>query len=190
MVYSFYQKNSIVKLLSISIAVLSICGSLFASEPLPALSEQINAIQNSKATRTAVERKMDSKLLMLTREASGLVGVPGAPHLKSNVHCQPDGRVLVDLSVLPTDDLTAAVQASGGDVIYESLRWQSVRVCLPPAALHGIAAREDVRRISRTTKVITHTVSVTSEGDKAHRADVVRTDFGVNGTGIKVGDRP
>jgi hypothetical protein len=36
-------------------------------------------------------------------------------------------------------------------------------------------------------QVITNVGSVTSQGDKTHKADVARTTFGVDGTGVKVG---
>lgn len=158
------------------------------AEPAPSLLEsQIAAIQKAKAERTPTERKLDSKLLMLCREACGEEPIPGAPKMRSNLETRKDGCVLVDLSAVPSPALTAAVKKLDGEVIYESPRWESVRVAVPPAALVTLAGRRDIRRISRTTEPAAHTGSVTSQGDRAHRADVARTDFGVDGTGVTVG---
>ncbi|HTM09644.1 MAG TPA: putative Ig domain-containing protein [Verrucomicrobiae bacterium] len=42
-------------------------------------------------------------------------------------------------------------------------------------------------RFAREAAAIAHTGNVTSQGDAAMRADVARTSFGVDGTGVKVG---
>ena len=173
--------------------LLAACGllapgrSLAQSNLSPAVSAQINAIQAEKTARTPAENKLESKLLYLSREVAGQPAVAGAPDLKSRVSLEADGRVLVDISAVPSADLSAAITNAGGTVIYESPRWKSVRATLPPAALASIAARADVKHIAKGEKPRTHAGSVTSEGDATHLAGLSRTNYGVDGTGIKVG---
>ena len=170
------------------LGALVITGSAFAQSNLsPAVSGQINAIQTEKAARTPAENKIQSKLLYLSRETAGQLAVAGAPDLKSRVTLEADGRVLVDISAAPSADLSAAIINAGGTVVYESPRWKSVRALLPPAALAGIAARADVKFVAKGEKPITHAGSVTSEGDATMLAGYARTNYGVDGTGIKVG---
>ncbi len=171
----------------VPVALLALAATAFAEEFSPAVTAQMSAVQAEKAARTPVERKLGSQLHYLTREMAGQRAVEGAPKLRSRVELEKDGRVLVDIAVAPSEDLRKAITAAGGTVIYESPRWSSVRASVPPAALATLAARVDVKRIRQGDKPIPHTGSVTSEGDRAHKADTSRVDFGVDGTGINVG---
>ncbi len=164
-----------------------ITGSAFAQNITPAVSGQINAIQTEKASRTVEQRKLDSQLLYLSREVAGQSAVAGVPTLQSRVERQADGRVVVDIAATPSAELAKAITDAGGTVIYESPRWNSVRVSLPPGALVGIAARADVQFIKRGAKPDAHTGPVLNESDAAHKAGLTRTNYGVNGSGIKVG---
>ncbi len=151
------------------------------------VAQQLSAIIAEKSNRTPAERKLDSQLLYLSRESVGQAAVSGAPGVESRVAIEDDGQVVVDISASPSADLSQAIENTGGRVIYESPRWNSVRASLPPGALAGIAARSDVRRVAKGSNPIAHTGPVNSEGDPAHRADFARTNFGVDGSGVKVG---
>ncbi len=157
--------------------------SVTASSSVPA--SQMKAIASEKTARTPAQRKLDSALLYLSREAAGQPAVTGVPSLKSRVERQPDGRVVVDIAAVPSPELRAAIRAAGGIVIYESPRWSSVRASLPPSAFEVLALRTDINRIARGAKMTRHTV--TNESDAAHKANTARTDFGATGAGIKVG---
>ncbi|YCM46682.1 hypothetical protein V2O64_11690 [Verrucomicrobiaceae bacterium 227] len=164
-----------------------LAGTAHAQETSTVVNPQINAIQAEKAARTPTQRKLDSQLLYLSRETAGLLAVVGAPDLESRVPLESDGRVVVDISAVPSPELSQALAAAGASIIYESARWESVRATVPPAALVGLAARADVKRITQGAKHRAHTGSVTSDGDAAHKAGFARTNFSVAGAGIKVG---
>ncbi len=149
-----------------------------------ALSE-IKAIASEKAGRSAAERKLQSSLVYLIREAAGKEAVAGAPKLKSRVKRAADGRVSVEISAVPSDDLKKAITAAGGEVTYESKRWKSVQAKLSPAGIKAIAARADVTRITTTPEKTVHLI--TNDADLAHKADTSRPTFGVTGAGVKVG---
>ena len=174
--------------LLLALAVSSIAGpARIANAQTPPPPGQIEMIQTDKANRTPQERKLDSQLLFLSRETAGRSAVQGVPSLQSRVTRQADGRVKVDISAAPSAELRQAIIDAGGTIIYESVRWQSVTASVPPAALIGLAARTDVKRIKQLGESIVHSGSVVNQADPAHRADYARTTFGVNGTGITVG---
>jgi subtilisin family serine protease len=174
-----------------SICPLALCtvmasSGLAAAEEMSATAKaQITAIQSEKAARTPAQAKLDSRLLYLTREAKGLPAVAGAPEMKSRVALDQHGRVDVDISAVPSADLNAAIVAAGGVVIYESPRWSSVRASVPPAALPLLAARADVKQIAKGSKATTH--AVTNQADPAHKANIARATYGLNGAGLKIG---
>lgn len=159
--------------------------AMSAQDISPQALAGITAIRAEKAQRTPVQRKLASSLLYLSREAAGLKAVAGAGEMKSRVRLEPDGRVRVEIAALPDGGLTKAITASGGTVIYESLAKDSVCASLPPASLTTIAARADVKRISKADVAVAH--KVTNQSDAAHKADKARADYGVTGKGVKVG---
>lgn len=148
---------------------------------------EITALQGEKSNRTPEERKLDSQLLFLSRETAGRPAVAGAPTLRSRVKREADGRVKVEIAAVPSAELRQAIIAAGGSIIYESVRWQAVTAIVPPTALTSLAARKEVKHINPAAEPIIHTGPINNEADPAHRADVARTTYGVNGSGITVG---
>lgn len=145
----------------------------------------MDAIHAEKTQRTPVERKLVSQLLYLSREQAGLSAVEGAKDIKSRVHREADGRVIVDMSAAASPALSKAIVDLGGTVLDVSEELDSVRASLPVAALARLAARADVKRIARGGIAITH--KVTNQSDAAEKANKARVTFGVDGTGVKVG---
>lgn len=166
---------------------LLFAGDVLAQQFSPALLNQFAAIQAEKAARTPAERKLHSGLLYLSRETAGRLAVAGMPHLTSHVSREGDGRVMVNIAAIPNAALHQAIVLAGGTITYESARWKTVQAVLPPAELLTLAGRTDVRTISRAELPHCQAGAVTSEGDWAHLAGITRTNYGVDGTGIKVG---
>ena len=175
--------KSTVLLTLLSVFLGSFCAS--AQDLLPQAQADLTAIRAEKTQRTPEQRKLASQLLYLDRETTGLAAVAGAKEMKSRVQLEPDGRVLVDISVLAGGGLVKVIADSGGRVIYESLAKDSIRAVLPPAVLMSIAARADVKRIAKADVAISHLV--TNQSVAAHNAKTARATYGVTGTGVKVG---
>jgi hypothetical protein len=173
------------------LGALTLCGPSVAlaavTPPAPGVSSQIAAIEQEKAARTPLERKLDSSLHYLVRETAGLKAVDGAPQMTSRVKLEADGRVTVDISAPPSDGLSQAIVAAGGTVVHESATYGSVRAIVPPAALPGLAAREEVKHISKGAERVRHTGAVDNEADAAEKVISSRAKFGVDGTGMKIG---
>lgn len=165
--------------------LVALTGTAVAQPLSPQALSQINAISAEKAGRSPAQKKLQSSLVHLIREAAGKKAVAGAPALKSHVQRDADGRVSVEISADPSDTLKAAITAAGGEVTYESKRWKSLQARLLPAAIEAIAGRADVSRITTTPEKTVHLI--TNDADLAHKANTSRPLFGVTGAGVKVG---
>ncbi|MBI3881513.1 MAG: S8 family serine peptidase [Verrucomicrobia bacterium] len=168
---------------------------------------QIEALHQEKLARTPAQQKLDSQLIYGAKGARGELIAAGITNLQVDLQFAPDGRVLVDLDALVSDSLLAQIQSGGGQVLHSSPRYQSIRALVPVTLVETLAARADVRFIrraalARTNRlpgpgspvlnasgggVIANAGSVTSQGDIAHNANLARSTFNVDGTGVKVG---
>ncbi len=166
--------------------ILSLSLSAVAqSGPSKVVSAQIAAIQQVKQNLTPAQKKMDSAL------AFAAVGQknPAAVSSFSSVMPQlagPAGKVLVDITGQASPALAQAIKAAGGDVIYQSTRFNAIRAALPLASVESIAARSDVTRVARAALARTSVGATTSQGYVAHRAKQVVTG-GITGAGVNVG---
>jgi len=123
------------------------------------------------------------------RQARALGVAPSGPG--SLLH--QGGRVLVNVrfdhgALARRDDLRAA----GGRVLSASRRYQSATVAVPPADLKSLAATPAVTSVTpiRTPMLFADNCeggSVISEGVAQLNAKTAREEFGIDGTGIKVG---
>lgn len=122
---------------------------------------QMAAILKEKSRRSVWQRKMDSRLL-------------GA-----------GGNVAVDIRGTVTPGLLAAVGAAG-EVLQAIPGRRFVRARLPGAALESIARRAEVRQIRAADFGVTLAGPDTT-GDIAHQANLVRSQLGFTGAGVKIG---
>ncbi|WP_346056536.1 S8 family serine peptidase [Amycolatopsis dongchuanensis] len=181
---------------------------------------QIATLQGIKASATKTESKVDSNLLVRQKLQSGRLTANALPALQQGA----GATTLVDIRATKvTPDLITALTKAGAGVRAVSDHYASVRAELPLAAVNGIAARADVKRIETADEAMTQrelavpnvpqetkqqkaariqselqkavsgkttaraqAATVTSEGDRAHNADVARQQFGVTGVGVKV----
>ncbi len=167
---------------------------------------QIDALVRDKRSWSPAQRKISSSLLYSTTSKGSLLA-QGGHALKPVVPSRKDGLVAVDIGTTATKGVAAAVRSLGGKVLYGNANGRLVRALVPSRSLERLASRADVRSVrpavqattdgivrQRTSERLREAVaslaaggSVTSEGDKAHRAEDARQFFGLNGAGIKVG---
>ena len=169
----------------------------WAQTPLPPQAiRQIDALLADKATRTPAQRKMSSDLIYENRMRRGEAITPAVPALRTGVAVSPDGSVLVDLSADVTDALVNAITAVGGTVVSRVAQFDSLRARLPMVEVETIAGRPDVSFVAPAEPFTTNATVAdpavtnkvnTSEGDVAHRADLARATYGLDGTGITIG---
>ena len=148
--------------------------------------QQIAALEQEKASRTPAQLKLDSpfvyQLKLNRHELVPLIATNFQPRIKF----EPDGRVLVDIDARVTDDLLKQIQQAGGTVSASVPRFHSIRALVPLDSLESLAGLTNVNFIKRAAQARVWR-SVESQGDATHGANIARTNFVVNGAGVKVG---
>src|ERR1041384_3471436 len=148
---------------------------------------EIQALEQEKSARTPAQQKIDSNLIYAHQKLSTGAASPAATHLQPDVKFQPDGRVLVDITATVSEPLLAFIRQRGGQVASSFPQYDSIRALVPLPAIEEIAARPDVRFVSRAHEGRTNASTTDPEGDVCHEANLARSAFGANGSGIKVG---
>lgn len=102
-----------------------------------------------------------------------------------------DGKIQVIIGLKEiTPSVLDAVSAAGLEVVHRyeqgGLNTLTVR-CSDPLQLDAIARLPETRAIVPEPARRTWTGSVTSQGDGSHKASTARTNFGIDGTGYRVG---
>ena len=151
-----------------------------------AVWKQIQALQAAKSQWTPAQQKMDSQLIAGEKMEKGESVAEGVSTLRAGLDQDAEDRVLTDIDAKVSDELLQRIAALGGEVVNHFEQFNAIRARLPLAQIETLAARDDVKFIRSAVRARTNVGSVTSEGDKAHAADVARTQFSVTGAGVKV----
>jgi uncharacterized repeat protein (TIGR01451 family) len=159
-----------------------------AQEPLAAIVEQqIAALQAEKESRTPGQRKMDSRLVHASKKQRGVKLDPKLQAFEKRIAVPADGLQMIDIRCEVTDGLIADLKARGGEIIASVPRFRSIRARLPLAQVEAIALRDDVQFITPAVQAMTHVGAITTEGDVAHRANIVRSTLNATGRGVRIG---
>jgi hypothetical protein len=183
------RHRTLLRCLALAIAVAVPCatkGSARAQEISQQAVEQIQALLQEKASRTPAQRKIGSHLLYARQRLRGKAIAPGVPSLRSRIRADATQRVLVDITAEVTSQVLDGIGRVGGEVVNSFPQYRAVRAWLPLDTLEEIADLPEVTSIRRAAEPFTQKVN-TSEGDVAHRANLARSSFGVDGTGVTVG---
>src|SRR5437660_893987 len=113
----------------------------------PETLQQIAALEAKKTSRTPIEQKIDSQLLQAIRESRGQQMATGVHLDRANVKADDAGRVEVDISTTVNDDLLSKIEGLGGEIIYPSWEYKTVRARVSLSAVEAIAGLTEVRFI-------------------------------------------
>ncbi len=162
-------------------------GPAAAQQPVLSASarQQLQALMDEKASRTPAQRKISSRLLLEMKRRRGDPLVLAVPTLRSSVEIAPDGTTLVDIKADVTADLLSQIEGLGGLIVNSFPQYNAIRARLPLDGLDTLAESPNVGFIRPADQAITNKIN-TSEGDVAHKADIARATFGVDGTGASV----
>jgi len=149
--------------------------------------QEIQALELEKASRSPVQRKLDSQIVYQLKQDSRQLLKLGVVNLQPQVDLDPDGRVLVDISADVSNDFIAKIEDAGGTIVSSVPHFHSVRALVPLDQLESLAGLSEVKFIRPAVPAQTSTGSVDSEGDATHGAPLARSTFGVSGAGVKVG---
>ena len=175
---------------------------------LPASAvRQIQSLLSAKVRRTPAQRKVSSQLLEERRNPRRKPKAAGIGRLQATDPEAKEERVMVDIRADVTPAVLDRIRDLGGEVINSVPKYRAIRARLPLAAVETLAELDAVRTIrpaeepivgggtkrnSSSVRTRLNDIPVfrkddTSEGDVAHRADVARSTYDVDGTGIGVG---
>lgn len=145
--------------------------------------DQINILALEKKSRTAAQKKLNSQFVYALKKRSGELNMPG---LKPALKIDPDDdTTLVDIKARVSDHLLKKIEGLDGEIINSFEHYNSIRARLPLEKMELLAQDPDIFFIRPARRPIFN--KNTSEGDVAHNAAQARTNFTVNGTGVKVG---
>jgi hypothetical protein len=174
-------------LIAVAIVLVLAVPALAQVAPSKTVVSRIAAIQQVKQNLTPALKKMDSSLAFAAVGQKNPAAISSFSSALSPLSKAPSGKVLVDVRGTVTDDLLQQIKKVGGDVIYPSARWGTIRAAIPLQSMEAVAAHPDVNRISSRVWAHTNVGSLTSQGYVAHRAKQVVEVSGVTGAGVNVG---
>jgi len=146
---------------------------------------QIEAITAAKRARTPAQAKIDSQLLQASQAVIGVIPAPGIPQTQSTVQFDSAGKTLVDIKANVTNAVLAKIQTGGGSVVSSFPKYRAIRAMLAADQLENLAAMPDVSFIRPAE--VPELNKVVSQGDITHRANLARSKFNINGSGVTVG---
>lgn len=152
----------------------------------PSALAQIEKLMADKAARSPAERKISSHLLYAAQDRRGEVEALGLPTLRNQVEVYADGTTLVDLRARISERLLARIDLLGGSVVNHHPRFDTIRAYVPLLRLEILAGDADVDSIQPAMPYLVQGNTTVTEGDAAHRADLARAQFGVDGSGVSV----
>ncbi len=178
------------------LSAAAILGYLFAppvfAQTLPsqAVVNQIGTLLQEKASRTALQQKLNSHLWYALQASRGraLAGLSEVfASAKDAVAPDASGRAKVDISAAVSDDLLDQIRALGGSVLFASAQDRSILAIVPLTSLERLAADPNVVHIAPAARGTTNVGALTSQGYISHKANQVVSSLGEDGTGVKVG---
>src|SRR5438874_780046 len=107
-------------------------GRLSAQSMADSAKKEIAAVVQEKRSRTAVERKLSTSLLYARRQSQGVPMVAGLGHSLDRVAqragVERSGMVVLDVHTRITPALIQDVINLGGQVLFQSAKYESMRV--------------------------------------------------------------
>jgi Subtilase family/Ig-like domain CHU_C associated/FG-GAP repeat len=141
----------------------------------PQAGSQIAALLREKASRTAVERKLDSHLVYELKQAQGQAVAPGVPRLATHIVYETDNRVIVDVRVGEvTDPLLQQLASLGVDILSSHPAAGAIRLQATLAQIASVAALPQVIFVQPRQEAITSRFGRSTPGlavadrDRAH----------------------
>jgi hypothetical protein len=181
------KRIRIMSVLALVAVVAALGVSAFAQAPSKGVSLQIAAIQQIKQNLTPAQRKMDSNLAFASAGQKSSAAATAMGNAMPRLATTTTGKVVVDVHGAVSPALVQAIQQAGGDVLYQSARWNTIHAAMPLSSIDSVTARSDVVRVNTAPLARTSAGSLTSQGYIAHRAKQVVEQQGITGAGVNVG---
>ena len=135
---------------SISLAVLLFSLLIFQQSFAQVTAETLKQIQlllQEKSARTLTQQKIDSRLLQAVREHRGEKMAQGVELEPANVNADGNGSLSVDIKGDISSTLLAKIESLGGQVIYASEKYHTLRASISLTDVENIAGYKEVKFI-------------------------------------------
>lgn len=140
----------------------------------PEAIEQISNLQYEKKTRTHIEQRINSNLLLAVQRDAGKIG-SASQSVETHLQQDTSGRVLVDLRAAITPALKAEIVKGGGELVNSFPEYESLRAWVNLSQVESLASLDDVHSIRPAVRAETHSGKINSQGDAAHTANIARS---------------
>src|SRR5215831_14606963 len=117
--------------------------------------DQIVALEAEKLNRTPAQQKIDSRLLQALRESRGQKMTSGVNLAPANVGADTSGSVKVDIAADVSDDLITRIEALGGQIVFPSWRYHTIRAQVSLSAIETVAGYGEVTFVEPAVGSIT-----------------------------------
>jgi Calx-beta domain/Subtilase family/Bacterial pre-peptidase C-terminal domain/Viral BACON domain len=114
--------------------------------------EQLQALIEEKQSRSAVQQKLDSQLLLGAKIARQESLAPAITSMNIQLESDTQGRNEVDIRAEVTDNLLETIVHEGGEVVNSYPQFKAIRAYLPPQSLETIAGLSEVRFINQASQ--------------------------------------
>lgn len=111
-------------------------------------AQQMQALQQEKASRTPAQQKIDSNVLYTIRMLAGKPAAPGVSYLYTGVDLDTHNNIVVDIVANVTDSLLEQLTASGAQLLYVNRDLRSIRATIPPELIENLAASPEIIFVS------------------------------------------
>src|SRR4051812_5258302 len=109
--------------------------------------KQIELLQQEKRLRTPIEQKIDSRLLQAVREKLGQAMAKGVQLEPAKINADNLGNLTVDINADVSDQLLVKIQQLGGNIIFPSAEYHTIRATINLSMVKTIAAYPEVKFI-------------------------------------------
>ena len=144
---------------------------------------QIQLLRREKESWTPAQRRIHPKLLLEYKRRMGIRSLAPRMPPDARIRIEADGTTLVDIKAEVTPEVLRRIEDLGGTVINSHPRFRAIRARIPLDQLEEMAATSGIRLISPAARPILRKIN-TSQGDVAHRANLVRSGFAIDGSGV------
>lgn len=114
------------------------------------------AVRDETKSRTAAQQKIDSQLLYALRQKHGEAGKNGVPFLPVKLRTDAQGRALVDIRAIVSQQLNSRIEKLGGKVVSTGERLESTIAFMPLDTLEKLASCSQVKFIGPAAESATH----------------------------------
>ncbi len=142
---SFMKRNFCISI--IAGIVLSLCFNKGIAQIKPETMRQIQSLLDEKTSRTHAQRKMQSSLLQAARENRGEKMAKDVNLLPVVLKKDASGNIKIDITGDVTESLLSKIRALGGEIIYPSKEFHSLRASVPLSKVETIAGYSEVKFI-------------------------------------------